>query len=372
MKKLWTNSARGLVFVALFSFFTFPAKATENPSENLIVNRLGTMSAIIESDFSNEAKGYVKGYLYHKYDTELLLGKTLQYFPIFEFYLTQYNLPEELKFLPVIESRLRPWAYSTAGAGGMWQFTTPTARHTGLKVNRYLDERRDPHKSTRAALKYLAYLHEQFDSWELALAAYNCGEGKVRKAIEQAGTRNIHRVLSLLPQETQQYIPRFLAAQYVCKFYSEHGLEPVLPDFDLLHTRTVMVYKGHSMFTLSSVTGVQLATLKELNPAYYDNYIPPSLDGNFLTVPQRSFILLLEYLSKTEGWNFLQCQSKTGYVATTWIVQRGDTLDKLSRITGATRSQIMRWNNLRTPELFPGQVLRLYYAVPSVGVVPGA
>lgn len=372
MKRLWTHSARGLLFVCLLTLKTLPAAATENPSENLIIHRLGSMSAIIETDFSAQAKGYVNAYLYHRYDTELLLGKTVQYFPIFEFYLTQYNLPEELKFLPVIESRLRPWAYSTAGAGGMWQFTIPTAQFNGLKVNRYVDERRDPHKSTRAALKYLAYLHDQFDSWELALAAYNCGEGKVRKAIERAGTSNLKQVLKLLPPETQEYIPRFLAAQYICRFYPEHGLQPALPDADLLNTRTVMVYKGHSMFTLAHVTGVQLSIIKELNPAYYDNYIPPSLDGNFLTVPQRSFILLLDYLGNTEGWNQFDKIGKTGYVATSWIVQRGDTLEKLARITGTTRSQIMRWNNLRSPELFPGQVLRLYYAVPMVGVQPGA
>ncbi|MAT54347.1 MAG: hypothetical protein CMN32_07670 [Saprospirales bacterium] len=366
MKQLWTQLTQGILLALCLILPAAHLQASNAIDDASITARLKNMSQIISTDFSTRAKGYVKGYLYHRDDTEKLLGKTAQYFPIFEFFLDNYNLPEELKYLPIIESRLRPFVYSTAGAGGMWQFTTPTARHVGLKVNRYLDERRDPHKSTKAALKYLAYLYEQFDSWEFALAAYNCGEGRVRKAMARAGSREFKKVLPYLPKETQLYIPKFLAGQYICRYYMEHGLMPQLPTADFLHTQTVMVYKSYSMFKISNVTGVALKTLKVLNPAYYDNYIPASQTGNYLTVPQRSFALLIEYVSEREGWKPFSNHQKSGYYATKWVVGKGDTLDKLAALCGATKYQIMKWNNLRTSELYNGQILHLYYAVPSV------
>ncbi len=366
MKQLWTQLTLGIVMAFCPFLPTKQLKASGSIEDAKITFRLQHMSQIITTDFCTRAKGYVKGYLYHRDDTEKLLGKTAQYFPIFEFFLDNYKLPEELKYLPIIESRLRPYAYSTAGAGGMWQFTKPTALHVGLKVNRYLDERRDPHKSTKAALKYLAYLHEQFNSWEFALAAYNCGEGRVRKAMSMAGSREFSKVLPYLPSETQQYIPRFLAGQYICRYYMDHGLLPQLPESDLLHTQTLRVYKSYSLFRISNVTGVKIQTLKVLNPAYYDNYIPASQTGNYLTVPQRSFALLIEYVSDREGWKPFRSHQKSGYYATRWVVGKGDTLEKLAALCGATKYEIMKWNNLRSSELYNGQILHLYYAVPTV------
>lgn len=373
MKLLWTNPLKGtLLAMLLIAVLSSSSLAMDIEKDALITSRLNSMSDLIRSDFTKKAKGYIKGYLFHKDDTRDLLGKTALYFPIFEFYLRSYHLPEELKYLPVIESRLRPYAYSHAGAGGIWQFTTPTAKECGLQVNRYLDERRDPYKSTRAALRYLAYLHDQFQDWEFVLAAYNCGEGRVRQAMARANSEVFTKVLPFLPTETQQYIPRFLAGQYICRYHLEHELYPTYAASDLRFTRTVVVYKDYSMFTLSKVTGVALQTLKILNPAYYDNYIVASNSGNFLTVPQRSFVLLMDYVSRREGWKPFEQMKRNGYVATTWIVQPEDTLDKLAMLCGATRIQIMDWNNLRHRELYPGQILKLYYVAPMTGEKPKA
>lgn len=369
MKLLWTQLTLGIHLILCSNLWVENIQASPTNEDAIIYARLKNMSSIISTDYSTCVKGYIKGYLFHKDDTEKLLGNSAQYFPIFEFYLDHYNLPEELKYLPVIESRLRPYAYSTAGAGGMWQFTVPTARQVGLKVNRYLDERRDPHKSTKAALQYLSYLNELFESWELALAAYNCGEGCVQKAIQTAGSREYKSVLPYLPKETQLYVPRFLAGQYICRYYIEHGLVPQMPIADLLYTQTVRVYKAYSILKISSVTGVELQTLKDLNPAYYDNFIPASISGNFLTVPQRSFALLMEYVSEQEGWKSFNHYQKSGYHAIKWVVSKGDTLEQLASLCGATKYQIMKWNNLRTSELFVGQILHLFYAVPTVQTV---
>src|SRR5690606_27290948 len=151
-------------------------------------------------------------------DSEKLIGKIQIYQPLFEFLLKEKNLPQEFKFLPVIESGLRPGAISRVGAAGLWQFMQPTANVMGLRMNTYVDERRDPVKATEAALEYLQYLYNRYGDWTLVLAAYNCGEGNVNKAIRKAGgKRDYWKIQQFLPKETRDYIPKFIAVSYMFK-----------------------------------------------------------------------------------------------------------------------------------------------------------
>jgi membrane-bound lytic murein transglycosylase D len=126
--------------------------------------------------------------------------------------LDKYNLPHELKYLPIIESAFNPKAVSRVGAKGLWQFMFYTGKQYGLVANSYIDERFDPMKSTHAAMKYLRDLYNFFQSWDLAIAAYNCGPGNVKKAIIRSGGKtNFWQIYRYLPRETRGYIPAFIA-----------------------------------------------------------------------------------------------------------------------------------------------------------------
>jgi membrane-bound lytic murein transglycosylase D len=170
-----------------------------------------------------------------------MAGLSNFYFPLFEATLAKYNLPQELKYLPIIESGLNPKIVSKAGASGLWQFMYGTAKMYGLEINSYVDERNDPIKATDAAARFLKDLYDIYGDWHLVIAAYNCGPGNVNKAVRRSGgTQNYWAIYSHLPRETRGYIPIFIAANYVMNYVSDHQLYPVKPSFEIL-TDTVQI-----------------------------------------------------------------------------------------------------------------------------------
>jgi peptidoglycan lytic transglycosylase D len=346
------------------------ASTTTNFAEEDITPRLSKIRTIIKGDFDDEVMGYLRGYLLNSTDTKKLLGTTELFFPVFEHYLKLNKLPEELKYIPIIESRLRPYAASPAGAAGLWQFMSTTARYRGLDVNSKVDERKDPRKSTSAAVKYFAYLYKRFGAWDLAMAAYNCGEGRLNKAIRLAGTKDFAEVRKYLPKETQRYIPRFLAAQYICTYYMEHQLYPMYPGADFRNTKTMRVFSGYDLKKVASTTGVSLYTLRKLNPAYKNYYLPASSDGNFIVLPKRGYQAFLEAYPNEEGVSAVAHARQNSYSMTTWSVQSGGTLDELAKLCGCSKAGIMKWNNLKTEELYYQQELIIYYPTPTVNT-PG-
>ena len=175
---------------------------------------------------------------------DILMQRSLYYFPLFEQVLDKQKIPLEIKYLAIVESALRPKAKSHAGATGLWQFMYSTAKQHGLEVSSYVDERCDPLRSTNAAALYLKSLHSIFDNWELALAAYNAGPGNVTKAIRRSGGyTNYWNIRPFLPRETANYIPVFLATLYIFEYAEEHGFKPDNPQISINETDTVRVQK---------------------------------------------------------------------------------------------------------------------------------
>jgi|GEM_PF-6759247 len=170
---------------------------------------------------------YIKEYtVLGKKETTAILERATRYFPVFETHLSQAGLPEGLKYMPMVESNLLKDVVSYAGAGGLWQFMPATARFYGLTVNETIDERTDPERATEAAVKFLSDLNRQFCDWRLVLAAYNCGPGKVRRLLRQAGSNDFKDIQDQLPGQTQKYILKFIAATYVANNYQDLGLDP--------------------------------------------------------------------------------------------------------------------------------------------------
>lgn len=362
MKSQWTLT------LLLFAAYLFAAPPNENFPTNgdpeadaaafnfeLIKYRLYQMDGIIAVRYADEVESYLRAYLtYGKRDSERLLGNSLIYFPIIEYHLELFNLPDELKYLPVIESNLTPYAVSTSGAAGLWQLREGLAEMYGLEVGYYLDERHDPYKSTQVALKYLAKLYKRFKSWELALAAYNCGPTRVMEAINSTGTRDFWKIRDYLPKETSNFIPRFLAAKYLMKYHAYHGLYPNVQYPEMLNSKPVSVYHSISFDEISRVTGVENALLKRLNPEYTKETVPSNHRGNYVSLPVSAVPRLTAYVNS-------QCMAETFRTAENhrYEVKRGDSLSKIAKRMNCTVEEIKTWNKLNSNLLQVGQILTI-------------
>ncbi len=214
-------------------------------------------------------------------NTERMLGRANLYFPVFEYYLAKHELPASLKYLAVAESMLVPGAVSSARAAGLWQLMPATAREMGLRVDGTVDERLDIHRSTEAAVLMLKALHGEFTDWNLVLAAYNAGGGRVRRAIRAAGSDMYDEVKAYLPGETQRYVAAYLAAAYAVNYYEDHGLIP----HELPGTESVRVHHRISLAKLARECNIRPATLRRINPMFVQAYIPASATGYRLRVP---------------------------------------------------------------------------------------
>ena len=271
-------------FVEVDLSYTSP---TPSYSVEVIKDRLDNLSSVIDIEYTHEVGRRIREYTVdYRISGEKILGKVDLFFPIFDQEIARRGLPEELKFVAVVESHLNPTAMSKSGAAGLWQFMKSTARMQGLVINDYIDERKDPIKSTAAALDYLEYLHESFGDWTLAIAAYNCGPGNVRKAIRRAGgKRDFWQIRKYMPRETQKYVPRVIAAMYLMQYYHEHNLKPTAIDEDLKFTVEIRDGQKHNFKALAQALDVDYDLLKSLNPQYKQSYFPKN-DGHLsLVIP---------------------------------------------------------------------------------------
>ena len=214
-----------------------------------------------------------------------MLGASNFYIPIFEEALEAYQLPLELKYLPIIESALNPNAISRAGAGGLWQFMIGTGKQYGLQVNSLVDERRDPVKASYAAARYLSDLYKIFGDWNLVIAAYNCGPENINKAIRRSnGEKDYWQIYPYLPKETRGYVPAFIAANYIMTYYSLHNICPMSTRLPA-KTDTVMVNKNVHLQQVAEVVGINIDLLRSLNPMYRRDIIPGATEPYALRLP---------------------------------------------------------------------------------------
>lgn len=345
--------------------FHWPAKMDGD-----IKDRLAQLKIPFEARYDNQVRDIIRDYVTNgQHDTEDMLGRTSFYFPIFEHYLSLYGLPKELKYLPIVETSLEPAARSGAGAAGLWQFIPATARQYRLRINEYVDERFDPYRATEAAVKMLSALHKQFQDWPLVLAAYNCGPGRVREAMRTAGCRNFWELRAHLPQETQDYVPRFIAAAYVSNYYNYHGLQPRFAlNQQIQQARAVKLYNAMTFGDIAYVTGADLQIIRALNPSYKKGVIPQSQRGNFLLLPATAMGKLRDHLLALQAGRYVDPQLLyPNFHRSSYVVKPGEGLHNLARKFRCTADEIMRWNALTTPEIFVNQELLLF--LPDQGYV---
>lgn len=275
-----------VILLALFIGLSTAPEAIGNVNAEThkeIEDRIHSLGSSVEIQYSSEVKNRINQYISRQSSmSEVLIGRSKIYFPTFEHILREKGLPADLKYLSVVESGLRPDATSRSGAAGLWQFMRPTGRMMGLKISRTVDERRDIEKSTAAAADYLLKLYNQFDDWTLAIAAYNCGPGNMRKAIRRSGgKKSFWEIKKYLPKETREYVPKFIAVTYVMNYYYEHDLTPNIPNQDLINTSTAKVYESLNLKSLSKELDIELSMMRTLNPSFIRNVIPKSEDGKY-------------------------------------------------------------------------------------------
>jgi membrane-bound lytic murein transglycosylase D len=363
--------------------FTKDHNITDLP-DSVFVKRLAGIPSAIELTYNKQVRSYLDLYTKsRRKQVSIMLGLSDYYFPMIESKLDAYGLPLELKYLPIIESALNPIARSRVGAQGMWQFMLGTAKLYKLNVNSFIDERLDPERSTEVACKYLKELYSIFGDWHMVIAAYNCGPGNMKKAIQRSGgKKNYWDVFYYLPTETRGFVPAFIAATYIMNYSQDHGFFAVKP-FLPLNSDTVMVRHELHLGQASEFLGVDMTTLQMLNPKYRRKILPAAGGPYDLRLPEdkiSSFITFEDsilnfkqsvYLAKNnmdkEPTRASKSKSKTkpvapagDDVALTYTVKSGDNLGFISSWYEVGVDAIKDWNGLESNSLRAGQSLTVY------------
>jgi membrane-bound lytic murein transglycosylase D len=341
--------------------------------DSIYVARLKNMGSSIPMSYNQEVRKYIISYTTrNKGVISRALGRSQVYFPIFEEALMRYNMPLELKLLPVIESALNPKARSKAGASGLWQFMYRTALGYKLQMTSFIDQRFDPVLATDAACRYLLKLYGMYNDWNLALAAYNCGPGNVNKAIRKADSKDFWKIYPYLPTETRNYLPAFIAVNYAYTYHKEHGIkadEAPLP----LETDTVHISRIMHLQQISSTIGTPIEVLRGLNPQFvqdivpavngrsYDITLPLSEVGKFIDHEQeimaKDVVYLAEYMSPEKNGEIpvFVIDSKIH------VVEYGESLSVIAEKYNVTVNQICKWNNISDPgKIRIGQKLEIF------------
>lgn len=368
-------------------------------NDSVIVNRLSRIPTTIEMPLNDVTRKFIEQYSNRMGGSvSVMLGASNFYNPIFEEALEKYGLPLELKYLPVIESGLRPSATSRVGAAGLWQFMIATGKRYGLEINTLVDERRDPIKSSEAAAHYLSDLYGMFGDWSLAIAAYNCGEGNVQKAIIRSGNQekpDFWTVYGRLPKETRGYVPAFIAATYIMNYYCDHGITPrdaTLP----LESDTVIVRNEVSFAQIASKCNVSVDELRAINPQYRKDIVPASYtlrlpasavedfvakeDSIYGSTASSAFTVAATRRAVTDDVEAYSApavrnsraasnrNSRKGRSSSTASrssasknvsVKSGDTLSGIAKRNGTTVANIRRLNGIKGDMIRPGQSIRV-------------
>lgn len=335
-------------------------------------------------EYNQGLENIIKSFLKNrKRSFERLMAVSEYYFPLFEEAFDKQNVPLEIKYLAVVESALNPKAVSRVGATGLWQFMYQTGKQYGLKIDSYVDERSDPLKASEAAAQYMKNMYAIFGDWDLVLASYNSGPGNVAKAIRRSGgQQNYWNIRKNLPQETQGYVPAFLATMYIYEYHKEHGIKPERAPIKHFATDTVMIKRQMSFKQISELIDIPVAQLQILNPSYKLNVVPSYRDqSHYLRLPQDKMAVFTSNESKIYAYvdreanlrekpfqivrpivpqdsvNTFQrlAQAKVRY----YRVKRGDNLSTIAKKYDVAVDDLKKWNNIKGNEVAYGKNLKI-------------
>jgi membrane-bound lytic murein transglycosylase D len=309
--------------------------------------------------------------------TKMVLARKEKFFPLFEETMLKHDMPTEIQYLAIVESGLDPQIRSRVGAMGLWQFMPATGRMYGMQVNADVDDRMDPELATDAAAKYLKSLYRMFGDWEVAMAAYNCGPGNVRKAIRRSGgKKTFWEIYNYLPRETRSYVPQVQAFLYILNHLDEHNFSLEEPTYPIEYEK-FRFERALSLEKLSELTNICLEDLEELNPSVKNRKIPESNRNMEVKIPRTKAPFLKENLAwindslGNASSTLLASNSTPALVpvekaiasstgAMTYKVKSGDVLGSIAARHGVSVTQVKEWNNLNSNLIKVGQTLYIH------------
>lgn len=341
-------------------------------SDTVYAQRLSSLPTIVEMPYNYVTRSSIDAYTgRNRKVISFALGMLPVYEDIFVEALLKYNVPLELKYLPIVESALKPKAYSRAGAAGMWQFIYSTGRKYDLQVNSLVDDRYDIIKESDAAAHHLRDLYDMFGDWALAISAYNCGPGNITRAITRSGgKRDFWDLYPYLPHETRGYLPAFIAVNYAMNFYKEHGICPMesaRPD----QTDTLHINRNLHINQILHYCDMSLDEFKALNPQYLTEVIPGAYRTCILTVPYQYVRPLIEAGDSLYEYDkeklfpkaklaYIDDDMKNRITYVTHKIKPGETLGSIAIKYHTSVKNIKNWNNLKSDNIRAGKTLRIY------------
>ena len=335
------------------------ANYTSDIPDEVYIENLKKMNSFISLPYNNVVKNYIILYTERmKKRAPTILALSSYYLPIFENIFDSYGLPKELAAMAIIESALNPFAVSSANAKGMWQFIYSAAKQYNLQVDSYIDERFDPEKSCDAAARFLKDSYTIFGDWALAISSYNCGPGNVNKAIKRAGSREFWDIYPYLPKETRGYMPSFVGALYMLKYYQNYNIVPDKPSMPA-HVDTFMIHKNLHFEQISEVIGIPVQEIRELNPQYLHDIIPGNSSGMILRLPYNYTASFIDnektIYNYKDSWNTLVLENHDNPRS----VSRFGIDDKHYRYEAATMLATITYMGFGIPFIYMGQEVGL-------------
>ena len=344
-------------------------------SDSIYIDRLQRMPTIMEMPYNAIVREYIDRYAVKlRNQVSVMLAANNFYMPLFEEALDAYDLPLELKYLPIIESALKPTARSRAGALGLWQFMLKTGRLYGLESNSLVDDRLDPIKATWAAARYLREMYDIYKDWHLVIAAYNCGPGNVNKAIRRAGgATDYWSIYNYLPRETRGYVPAFIAANYIMTYYCHHNICPMNTEI-IPPTDTLQISRELHLQQVADLCDITIDELKSLNPQYKRNIIPGNTKPYSLRLPQTKIATFIDNQDTIYNHRAAELFKNRKTVAVSnkitptvgkgtlsyHTIRSGETLSTIAQRYGVKVSQLKDWNGLSSNRIRTGKKLKIY------------